>query len=448
MFSLDVKQTLIPTAEKKTLYGEINTPFFFIQQILSIIPEHIYANPNLRWLDPGCGCGYFTIILYNKLYDGLKEIIPEEERRKKHIIQKMIYMVEIQEENVNQLRDLFGKDANIFHSDFLSWKSKYKFDIIIGNPPYNSNGMKKVPTNNKLEKKQDGKTIWISFIQCSIDLLRKNGYLCTIIPSIWMKPDKARMYNYLTSYNIKKIHCFSNTETNKIFSGEAQTPTCYFLLQKRKSDDIVTLFDKQREKYIKYPLKSNYPIPLFGSTIISKLIPFIEKAGCLKAHKTNNPSRKSRIMPTFSTNYPYSNIKTCILNGLEPQIILNYSNISLPYYNKKKLVLAHKMYGFPYYDEKGEYGISNRDNYVICDYSDTALKQIQTFLSTYFALYIYEATRYRMKYLEKYAFQFLPDITCLKDFPDIITDDTIADYFNLDKIDRENIQNLHKKRYF
>ena len=263
-----------------------------------------------------------------------------------------------------------------------------------------------------------------------------------------MKPDKARMYHYLTSYNIQKIHCFTNTETNKIFSGEAQTPTCYFLLKKCLNNDSITLFDKQREKYIKYKLNLEYPIPLFGSHIISQLMPFIEKAGYIKAYKTNTPSSKSHIVPISDDTHSYVNVKTCVLNGLKPQLIRNYSNIPLAYYNKKKLILAHKMYGFPYYDEEGIHGISNRDNYVITDYSDTELKRIQSFLSTYFALYIYETTRYRMKYLEKYAFQFLPDITKLKDFPDTITDESIADYFGLDNEDRENIYKLHQKKYF
>ena len=52
-----------------------------------------------------------------------------------------------------------------------------------------------------------------------------------------------------------------------------------------------------------------------------------------------------------------------------------------------------------------------------------------------------------MKYLEKYAFEFIPDITELVDFPMEPTDDNIADYFGLDSIDRENINKLHKKEY-
>ena len=75
MFSLDIKQYLNPTIEKKAFYGEINTPFFLIQQILSILPDYIYTKPNIKWLDPGCGCGYFTTVLYNKLYGGFPIMI-------------------------------------------------------------------------------------------------------------------------------------------------------------------------------------------------------------------------------------------------------------------------------------------------------------------------------------------------------------------------------------
>jgi hypothetical protein len=52
-----------------------------------------------------------------------------------------------------------------------------------------------------------------------------------------------------------------------------------------------------------------------------------------------------------------------------------------------------------------------------------------------------------MKYLEKYVFELVPDVTKLDDFPSIVNDETIADYFEFDDIDRQNIQTLHKKNY-
>jgi hypothetical protein len=86
------------------------------------------------------------------------------------------------------------------------------------------------------------------------------------------------------------------------------------------------------------------------------------------------------------------------------------------------------MYGFPYLDSSGIYGISSRDNYIlsITDYSLNELQQIQAFLSTKIALFIFSTTNYRMRYLERYAFQFIPAITKLPDFPNLLNSDTIS----------------------
>ena len=143
----------------------------------------------------------------------------------------------------------------------------------------------------------------------------------------------------------------------------------------------------------------------------------------------------------------FSNIRTCRLNGLKPELIINYSNKKLKYIEIPKLVLTHKMYGFPYLDISGDYGISNRDNYIIIKNSINDLVKLQKFLSTKTALYLFETTRYRMKYLEKYAFDLIPDITLLDNFPEIITDKTIAEYFKFDDYDKKAINNLHHKNY-
>ena len=128
----------------------------------------------------------------------------------------MIFMVEIQKSNCQELKQIFGNNANIINKNYLEYSEK--FDFIIGNPPYNSHGFKKVPSNNKFSKINDGKTIWIDFVKHSVDLLNPMGYLLFITPSIWLKPDKANIYSLLTNLNIIKLHTLSNTQTNNIFS--------------------------------------------------------------------------------------------------------------------------------------------------------------------------------------------------------------------------------------
>jgi len=164
------------------------------------------------------------------------------------------------------------------------------------------------------------------------------------------------------------------------------------------------------------------------------------------------PSVHSKFIENlYDPNYPYTNVKTCLLekNTLQPTLTMNYSNIPQSFYGVKKIIMAHKMYGFPYYDSKGQYGISNRDNYVIIDKTDDEFKQLQKFLSSKLVLYIFESARYRMRYLEKYAFEFIPDITKIHTFPSFndLNENTINDFFELDEQDRRYINNLHKREY-
>lgn len=393
----------------KELFGEVFTPFYFIDRIFKIFPENIFKNPNLKWLDPGAGTGNFSIYLYFKLLESLSDEIPNLDDRKEHIINNMIYIVEYREENVKILKEIFGVKSNIININFLEYNPSYNFDVIIGNPPFNFNGQKKVPTNSKNNKKQDGQTIWIEFIKHSISLLKQNSYLNMFIPSIWLKPDKEKMYYYLLKYNIQYLNCFSNTETNKIFKGNAQTPSCYFLLKKEQNPGKITIFDKDSNRYIDFLLKPNIPIPLSNIEIVNLFQEQLKKYKHIDVIKTNLPSKGITLSPSKLGNHIYPNIRTRLLKNEE--LIIEYSNKPLFGYGKPKLVLANKMYGLPYLDLSGDYGISNRDNYVIYKDSNEDLIKLSEFLSTELVKKVYESTRYRMKYLEKYAFELLPDIT-------------------------------------
>ena len=65
----------------------------------------------------------------------------------------MIYMVELNNDNIPFLRDKFGDNANIIETNYLEWNTNIRFDFIIGNPPYNFNGVKKLKFNKSLKIK-------------------------------------------------------------------------------------------------------------------------------------------------------------------------------------------------------------------------------------------------------------------------------------------------------
>ena len=169
----------------KDKYGEVNTPYRFIMnKMFSMFQQIHFKNKNLKWLDAGAGRGNFSLCLFVVLFNELKEAIPNHDERKAHIIQNMIYMVELNEDNIIHLREKFSEKANIYNTDYIQWDTDIRFDFIIGNPPYNCDGVKKVPTKTDTDKKKDGKTIWPEFVKKNISLLKDDGIMNILIPSI------------------------------------------------------------------------------------------------------------------------------------------------------------------------------------------------------------------------------------------------------------------------
>ena len=443
-------------------YGIIYTPFDLVEKQLDQIPNIYFKDPHLKWLDTGAGIGNYSIILFKRLYQGLSHIIIDKDERCRHIIEKMIYMVEVFPPHIQHLLNIFGESSNIITKCFLSLTvEEYGYyDFIIGNPPYNINGSIKTPTNSKLKKLDDGKTVYVDFVYKSLELLKSGGFLNYVIPNIWLKPDKAGLYERLTNLKIHFLTPLTTNDTQKYFKYQAQTPTCYFLIENiqdpNDGNKIIKIWDKFLMKYIDYRLLKDWPIPCHGISIINKLIFFVEKYGNLSPYKSSTLKKNVKTNTQESKIYLYKNITTCIIDNLTPQIKYNWSNWKCQYSDETKLILAHKMYGFPYMDMSGECGISSRDNYIFLerDYNISNLVDIQKYLSTKFALFIFSTTNYRMRYLERYAFQFIPDITKIIDLSfnnienRVYRDTYINKFFNFTEKECEIIENFSRDYNF
>ena len=174
--------------EEKDKFGEVFTPMSLINDMFDKMPESIWSDPDNKWLDPANGIGNFPMIAYMRLMKGLSQKIPDDQKRSKHIIEKMLFMVELNPKNVKISRRIFGSNANICCADFLNQTDKVqrefrvdKFDIIIGNPPFNA-------SQENEGKKGGGDSLWPKFVELSLDLLPTNGYLVFVHPSAWRKP--------------------------------------------------------------------------------------------------------------------------------------------------------------------------------------------------------------------------------------------------------------------
>ena len=66
--------------DNKKNFGEVTTDYVIIEKMLNLIPIKYFQNPQLKWLDPCSGGGYFMIYLYFKLFKHLQNAIPDKKK--------------------------------------------------------------------------------------------------------------------------------------------------------------------------------------------------------------------------------------------------------------------------------------------------------------------------------------------------------------------------------
>jgi len=119
--------------------------------------------------------------------DTLKVQIPDDSHRKKHIIENMLFMSELNKKNCFIVKQIFNVNneyhLNLYEGDSLTLNTLdvFGFDhntITIGNPPY----------NEELKSAGSAKPLYNKFIERFID---KCDILCFVIPSRWFSCGKG-----------------------------------------------------------------------------------------------------------------------------------------------------------------------------------------------------------------------------------------------------------------
>lgn len=425
----------------KEKYGQVDTPKDLVTKMLDMLPDNFYTDEGKKWLDPGCGTGIFAENIVNRLELGLQ-------KSRSEVIEKNIYMVEYNSYHIAGLKEKFGETMNFTEQDYLIYNPSCKFDVIIGNPPYNQNHLKNIPQRRESVIQTDELkwvAIWQAFIRKSLELLKQNGYLCFIVPANWLKPDKERIYESILQYKLHKLECYSSYEVYKMFDKKAQIPCTIFLLQKTPTDNIIPIYDELNKSYIDYHLFSpTCPIPMKHISMITKLLHYTKKYGSIANYiiQTPIPSRKLKFSDEYSFEYPYINIYSCCLKENKPNYSYKWSDKPGPFYypGLPKIILAHSVHGIPLMDSDGSFGICNRNKYIILG-KESLLEILYKYLSCKFIMYLYNATQYRMRFLEKYIFELIPDISRIPGFNiDNITDEYLCNFFQYNAYERNIIE--------
>lgn len=144
-FSLLQKYTGISKYSK----SEVITPQWVVSDMVDLLPQEIF-NPDATFLDPAVKSGRFLIEIYHRLMNSeqMKQAFPNEQDRHQHILEKQLFGFATSPTAATVVRKTLYDNplstGNIrFTSDKLTKErvqgafNNMRFDVVIGNPPYN-----------------------------------------------------------------------------------------------------------------------------------------------------------------------------------------------------------------------------------------------------------------------------------------------------------------------
>ena len=448
-----IDSCLKPKQKEKQENGEVFTPMELVFEKLDNLDKHyikengksIFTEKNFKWGDiVGCGMGNFSVAVYLRLMEGLKQEIPNDDDRKKHILENMIYMAEMNKKNVFICRQIFDVNnyycLNLYEGDaleldpYVEWGVE-KFDVILGNPPYNKGNIRAAQKNQNGMKSE---TIWPKFIEKSFGLLKPDGYLAFIHPLTWLKISH-NLHNVLLDKTIIWLKLWDYMKSLSTINGKI--PISLYVLQNsknisKKTTEIISEIQSRKiYTHSNEILNKSYSIPLAYHSIFNKLTQFIESKN-LQLEYSTKTVKSSGIKTKIPLTYTLEDMWAIDTYTIKDGIMVKKVTETHPDANKRKLIIANKSTLVGAFIDDGKLSLTGNHKFYILGEN---LETIYNIFKFKIIDIIVNCCKYAQEYLEKDAFSYIPDIRKLG-----ITDITEDEFYKLIGLTRQEINQIKK----
>ena len=387
-----IEKHFIPTNNEKKQNAEVPTPVKLVDDMLNSTPLEFWKKPQ-KVFEPCCGKGNFVLGIFDRFYKGLEEMYPDEIERCRVIMTECIYYADLTALNVFITTEIMkchvqsycGLDEldfefNNYTGDTLElnvediWDIN-GFDLICGNPPYNSSG-----------DTATGNTIWQDFTKKSLnEWLLPYGYLLFVHPPGWRKPNTEKgkfygLYNLMCVDNqmlYLEIHGIKDGQ--KVFN--CGTRYDWYLIEKKKHYKQTIIIDENREQ-------NNYDLSKFSwlanskIDLIQKLLANDNETCPIIYNRSNYGSdNKKYISKQQNETYKYPIIHTIPLSGIR----YIYSSINdKGHFGISKVIFGDNGLNDAIIDMEGKYGMSENSMAIKVDNIEEAINIKKALLSNNF----------------------------------------------------------------
>jgi site-specific DNA-methyltransferase (adenine-specific) len=350
-----------------------------VEEMLDRIPEEMFVSDTKTFLDPAMGGGQFIKGLISRL------------RKYSHSDDNIASRITGYENNKMRIQFAVNK-YNLIGTfevkDFLEKEYEededMKFDVILGNPPFESATVD--------GRKDQANNLWSKFTKKAFDLVKEDGIVSFVTPTSWLSPaadigkgDNGIKFvrDYFQKLSVTHLNvneCAKHFDVGSTFS--------YFVVQNTQSNECTTRVVTDGEVYnIDLRDISFFPKTMssVGISINNKILTNTEKFGIIG---NNLPESKLEMVKQETDEYNVPCYHTNAKGGT-----YWYSKSPISTCKKRKVIFSISGEFTPIYDDVGELSFTGMCCAYYLNDNDT-MDSIKSFLESKLITFLLKENKY------------------------------------------------------